>query len=257
MESICTMQNLLRSCLLIGTASLLAFWGISLLLAWWAVQPVARAWDQQRQFAADASHELKTPLKVILTNAELLQDPARSPAERDRFAGQILAMAHQMRGLVENLLELPEWTAACPPPWRNWTGAVWCPRRYCPLSCYASSGAGASLRHRGGAGGLGHAHPSAAGGGDPAGQRPEVYAADRHHHGLAAASGDKTAVLRRRMAQERRLSGRAWSGKPWKPAGGRSDSGNSRFAAQGRLGKDKEVCPTVAAGADAKREQPR
>ena len=252
-----TLHSLIRTLAIASAAALAVFFVMSLLLARWLVRPVARAWDQQRQFAADASHELKTPLKVILTNAELLQDPARSPAERDRFAGQILAMAHQMRGLVENLLELPEWTAACPPPWRNWTGAVWCPRRYCPLSCYASSGAGASLRHRGGAGGLGHAHPSAAGGGDPAGQRPEVYAADRHHHGLAAASGDKTAVLRRRMAQERRLSGRAWSGKPWKPAGGRSDSGNSRFAAQGRLGKDKEVCPTVAAGADAKREQPR
>ena len=100
------MQNLLRSCPLFGTASLLAFWGISLLLAWWAVRPVARAWDQRRQFTADASHELKTPLTVILTNAELLQDPARSPAERDHFAGQILAVAHQMRGLVENLLEL-------------------------------------------------------------------------------------------------------------------------------------------------------
>ena len=101
-----TMQNLLRSCLLIGAASFLAFLGVSLLLARWAVRPVARAWGQQRQFVADASHELKTPLTVILTNAELLQDPARSPAERDRFAGYILTMSRQMRGLVENLLEL-------------------------------------------------------------------------------------------------------------------------------------------------------
>ena len=101
-----TMQNLLRSCLIIGAVSFLAFWGISLLLARWAVRPVARAWEQQRQFVADASHELKTPLTVILTNAELLRDPGRSPAERDRFAGHILTMAHQMRGLVENLLEL-------------------------------------------------------------------------------------------------------------------------------------------------------
>lgn len=101
-----TMQNLLRSCVAIGAVSFLAFLGVSLLLARWAVRPVARAWDQQRQFVADASHELKTPLTVILTNAELLRDPSRSQAERDRFAGYILTMSHQMRGLVEHLLEL-------------------------------------------------------------------------------------------------------------------------------------------------------
>ena len=101
-----TMQNLVRSCLAIGTVSFFAFLLISLLLARWAVRPVARAWAQQRQFVADASHELKTPLTVILTNAELLQNPACSQAERTQFAAYTLTMAHQMRGLVESLLEL-------------------------------------------------------------------------------------------------------------------------------------------------------
>lgn len=101
-----TMHNLVRSCLVIGTASFFAFLLTSLLLARWAVRPVARAWAQQRQFVADASHELKTPLTVILTNAELLQNPACSQEERTRFAGYTLTMAHQMRGLVESLLEL-------------------------------------------------------------------------------------------------------------------------------------------------------
>ena len=55
---------------------------------------------------ADASHELKTPLTVILTNAELLQSPDYTPEEKHRFAGGILSMSHQMRGLVESLLEL-------------------------------------------------------------------------------------------------------------------------------------------------------
>ena len=32
-----------------------------------------RAWQKQRQFVSDASHELKTTLTVIMTNAELLQ----------------------------------------------------------------------------------------------------------------------------------------------------------------------------------------
>ena len=49
-----TMHNLVRSCLIIGTASFLVFLLVSLLLARWAVRPVAQAWAQQRQFVADA-----------------------------------------------------------------------------------------------------------------------------------------------------------------------------------------------------------
>ena len=101
-----TMRHLLRNCLLIGTAGFLAFLVISLLLARWAVKPVEQAWDRQRQFVADASHELKPPLPVILPNAELLQSPAQDPARRRQFADNILTMARQMRGLVESLLDL-------------------------------------------------------------------------------------------------------------------------------------------------------
>ena len=101
-----TLRNLFRTCAAIGGVSLLAFFLISLILARWAVKPVERAWNQQRQFVADASHELKTPLTVILTNAELMQEPGRDEKARARFSASILSMANQMRGLVENLLEL-------------------------------------------------------------------------------------------------------------------------------------------------------
>ena len=74
---------------------------MSILLARWAVKPVERAWEEQRQFVSDASHELKTPLTVILTNAELLQtDPD------PRYAHSILTMSRRMRELVQSLLEL-------------------------------------------------------------------------------------------------------------------------------------------------------
>ena len=101
-----TMDDLLKTCVLIGVVSLAAFFGISVALANWAVQPVEEAWNQQRQFVADASHELKTPLAVIMTNAELLQSREYAETERTRFADGILTMSRQMRGLVESLLEL-------------------------------------------------------------------------------------------------------------------------------------------------------
>ena len=103
-------QSVLRSlagtCALIGLGSFAVFLLLSLLLARWAVKPVEEAWQQQRQFVDDASHELKTPLTVILTNAELLRDPSSDETTRARFADSILVMANQMRGLVESLLEL-------------------------------------------------------------------------------------------------------------------------------------------------------
>lgn len=101
-----TMENLVKSCVVISIFSFLIFLVISFLLARWAVKPVEKAWNQQRQFVADASHELKTPLTVIMTNAELLQSPEYGEQDRKRFAGSILTMSHQMRGLVESLLEL-------------------------------------------------------------------------------------------------------------------------------------------------------
>lgn len=101
-----TLHNLLRTCISIGAITFVLFLGVSFLLAGWAVKPVEQAWQQQRQFVGDASHELKTPLTVILTNAELLQDETYDPESRQQFADHILTMARQMRGLVEDLLEL-------------------------------------------------------------------------------------------------------------------------------------------------------
>ena len=101
-----TLNNLIRTFLMTGSAAFLVFLGISILLARWAVKPVDLAWQQQKQFVADASHELKTPLTVIQTSAELLHAPDCPEIDRKTLTDSILTMSCQMRGLVENLLDL-------------------------------------------------------------------------------------------------------------------------------------------------------
>ena len=100
------LQNLVKNCFIIGGVCLLLFLGISILLAIWMVKPVEQAWKQQCQFVADASHELKTPLTVIMTNAELLQSSEYDPVSKSQFSDSILIMSRQMRNLVERLLDL-------------------------------------------------------------------------------------------------------------------------------------------------------
>ena len=94
-----------RSYLVIALAAMCVLLGVSVLLSTWVTRPVEKAWKQQRQFLSDASHELKTPLTVILSNAELLEGAGleEKPA---RWSGNIHSEAKQMSSLVEQMLTL-------------------------------------------------------------------------------------------------------------------------------------------------------
>ena len=99
------LRKTMGSYLVIALASLTLLLGVSILLAHWATLPVEKAWKQQRQFLSDASHELKTPLTVILSNAELLEQ-TELPDRPARWADNILSEAGRMRSLVEEMLTL-------------------------------------------------------------------------------------------------------------------------------------------------------
>ena len=99
------LDALYRTSIIIGASAFLLFLVISVFLSGWAVKPVEEAWNKQKQFIADASHELKTPLTVITTNAELIKSEA-SVGNDAGFTDNILVMAKQMRGLVESMLEI-------------------------------------------------------------------------------------------------------------------------------------------------------
>lgn len=99
------LHRLMRSYFLIVLAALILLLGVSILLSRWATAPVEKAWRQQRQFLSDASHELKTPLTVILSNAELLE-AAPMDQRPARWRDNILSEAKQMKVLVEQMLTL-------------------------------------------------------------------------------------------------------------------------------------------------------
>lgn len=73
-QSNAILNRLLFTFLIIGTISLGLMFLISLFLANRALVPIKAAWDKQKNFVADASHELKTPLTVINTNLEIVMD---------------------------------------------------------------------------------------------------------------------------------------------------------------------------------------
>ena len=55
----------------------LGVFAVMLILSFWlsriTTRPVERAWNDQRRFVADASHELKTPLTVIMSNTDMVE----------------------------------------------------------------------------------------------------------------------------------------------------------------------------------------
>ncbi|WP_274939440.1 sensor histidine kinase [Chordicoccus furentiruminis] len=100
------MRHLMKNCLVMAGGGFLLFLLFSVILANWFVKPVEKTLKDQKAFIADASHELKTPLTVMLTNTEMLKDPSYSEADRRVFVDHLSTVTKQMRSLVEELLDL-------------------------------------------------------------------------------------------------------------------------------------------------------
>ena len=100
-----TMRSLLLRMGGVSLAALLLLTGVSYWLAGFAVKPVQQAWQEQKQFVSDASHELKTPLTVILSSAELAASETDGEKSR-QYLDNIHAESLRMKDLVEDMLTL-------------------------------------------------------------------------------------------------------------------------------------------------------
>lgn len=87
--------------------SAFVLWIIVRFLAKMCLKPVEKAWAQQKNFIADSSHELKTPLTVILTNSGILKSHQDDTvANQIQWVDSTYEEAVHMRELVEKLLLL-------------------------------------------------------------------------------------------------------------------------------------------------------
>ena len=77
------------------------------LLARRAMVPIEAAWDKQQQFVADASHELRSPITGIHSNAELmLRHPDRTVEQESYRISNIIKESLRMTKLITSLLTL-------------------------------------------------------------------------------------------------------------------------------------------------------
>ena len=101
----------LRNTLLLTTGLFIGSMGIifliSFLLSSFAVKPVKTAWEQQKQFVADASHELKTPLTVILANNNIMMSHTDSTVKDEKqWLESTEEEAQHMKSLIDQMLFL-------------------------------------------------------------------------------------------------------------------------------------------------------
>ena len=94
------MLSLRLSIFLFIIAELVTFF-ISALLSKWIIKPVIETFQKQKDFVADASHELKTPLAVIMASAEALEKD-----NDKKWIYNIQNESERINNLITNMLDL-------------------------------------------------------------------------------------------------------------------------------------------------------
>ena len=94
--------SLLKTSIIIFTLLEMIIIVVALRITDWIIKPVVESFNKQKQFIADASHELKTPIAVIMANAEALEN---EPNEK-KWLNNIRSESERMNDLITDLLDL-------------------------------------------------------------------------------------------------------------------------------------------------------
>jgi len=97
-------MNTVYTFLWIAVPLLAVIFLFSLYFANRSIRPIEEAYNRQKEFVADASHELKTPLAVIATNADMLLSSATE--EQQKWLTYIRKETERMAKLTGRLLYL-------------------------------------------------------------------------------------------------------------------------------------------------------
>ena len=100
-----TMRSLLLRGGLVTLTALLVLTGLSYWLAGFAVRPVRRAWQEQKQFVSDASHELRTPMAVISAQCDYTLERERTTEEYMDALLVIRRQGQKMTKLINHMLD--------------------------------------------------------------------------------------------------------------------------------------------------------
>ena len=102
-----TMGRLLIVLIAVGIGALVVLFPISVLVSGWIVRPISRVWSSQKEFFANASHELKTPLTVISANIDVItSEPDKTVAEQEKWFDYIKSETVKMSKLINQMLYL-------------------------------------------------------------------------------------------------------------------------------------------------------
>ena len=104
-----SMGNLALVLLAIWLDAMLLFFAVSVKLSALAARPMEEARRREKQFIADASHDLKTPLSVILANNSiLLENPETPVGSVCRWVDSTQEAAKRMQQLISQMLTLAD-----------------------------------------------------------------------------------------------------------------------------------------------------